>query len=124
MNTADLTLELRDFERTTALLRESLRHYLTLRAAWAICIVLEMMAVVAVDLGRFQRAARLFGAEEALRDAVGSAMNPRWRGVYDGRLASARDTLGEDGFAALWAEGRAMTREQVIAYALEETPPA
>ena len=41
LNTADLTLELRDFERTIAILRESLQYYRTLRAAWAICIILD-----------------------------------------------------------------------------------
>ena len=82
------------------------------------------LAVVAVDLGRFQRAVRLFGAEEALRDAVGSAMSAHWRAVHDGRLASARGALGEEAFAALWAQGRAMPREQVIAYALEDAAPA
>jgi non-specific serine/threonine protein kinase len=124
MFAADLTLERRELERTTNLLKESLRHYVTLRAAWAICIVLEHMAVVAVELGLFQRAARLFGAEEALRDTVGSAMNARWRAVYEGSLASARAALGEETFAPLWTEGRAMTREQVIGYALEDAAPA
>jgi predicted ATPase/class 3 adenylate cyclase len=124
VNSAGLTLERRELERTTNLLKESLRHFVTIRAAWAIAIVLSMMAVVAVELGLFQRAARLFGAEEALRNVVGSAMNARWRGVYDGSLATARAAVGEETFSALWAEGRAMTREQVIGYALEDAAPA
>jgi len=37
---------------------------------------------------------------------------------------AARAALGEEAFAAAWAEGRAMTLEQAIAYALEEEPPA
>ena len=39
-------------------------------------------------------------------------------------LATARAAVGEETFSALWAEGRAMTREQVIGYALEDAAPA
>jgi hypothetical protein len=34
--------------------------------------------------------------------------------------AAARERLGDAAFAAAWAEGRAMTLEQAIAYALGE----
>jgi hypothetical protein len=40
-----------------------------------------MMAVLAADWGQSERAARLFGAEKALRDAIGSAKNVRWSGA-------------------------------------------
>ena len=124
MNAAGLARELGEFERALAMLKESLGHYQALRAAWGICFILEEMAVVAAECGQSERAARLFGAEQALRDAIGSVMNARSRAVQERGLASARGALGEETFAALWAEGRAMTREQVITYALEETPPA
>ena len=35
-----------------------------------------------------------------------------------------RAALGKTAFAAAWAEGRAMTLEQAIAYALDEPPYA
>jgi hypothetical protein len=35
-----------------------------------------------------------------------------------------RAALGEEVFTAAWAEGRAMTPEQAISYALEEEGPA
>jgi hypothetical protein len=44
--------------------------------------------------------------------------------VHEGGVASARDALGKDAFAALWAEGQSMTREQVVAYALEDATSA
>jgi hypothetical protein len=38
---------------------------------------------------------------------------------YESRRASLRAELGEDRFAAAWAEGRAMTLEQAVVDALE-----
>ncbi len=39
--------------------------------------------------------------------------------MYEQALASSRSHADADAFAAAWAEGRAMTLEQAIAYALE-----
>jgi hypothetical protein len=42
-----------------------------------------------------------------------------WRDISDGDLGTVRNALGDDAFAAMWGEGRAMTLQQAIAYALE-----
>jgi tetratricopeptide (TPR) repeat protein len=68
------------------------------------------------------RAARLFGAAEALRESIGEAMPPVERAGYEGSLTAVRAALGEERFAAAWAEGQALSREQAIQYALEERP--
>ena len=39
-------------------------------------------------------------------------------------MAVARDLLDQAAFAAAWADGRAMTMEQAVAYALAEEAPA
>jgi len=50
-----------------------------------------------------------------------AASLPAWfKPDYDRALADARLQLGEESFAAAWAEGRAMSVEQAIEYALEE----
>ena len=123
MSSTDLAFELREFDRASALLKESLGHYRVLRAPWAIGLVLSRMAVVAAERGQSERAARLFGAEQAMRDVIGYAMTVSHRALHEHRLASARAALGEEAFSTLWVEGQAMTREQVIAYALEESTP-
>jgi predicted ATPase/transcriptional regulator with XRE-family HTH domain len=66
-----------------------------------------------------ERAARLWGAAERLRSALGCRPAPAARATYERAVAAARAQLGEEAFAAVWAEGRAMTLEQAIAYALE-----
>jgi ABC-type transport system substrate-binding protein len=42
------------------------------------------------------------------------------RDDYDRALAAARTEVDPNTWAAAWAEGKAMTLEQAIAYALEE----
>jgi hypothetical protein len=37
--------------------------------------------------------------------------------------AAVRITVGDEAFASAWAEGRPMTLEQAVAYALDEPPP-
>lgn len=65
-----------------------------------------------------ERAARLWGAAERLRQAIGCRPAPAARATYERAVAAARP-IDEATFAAAWAEGQAMTPEQAIAYALE-----
>ena len=53
---------------------------------------------------------------------LGSPLSPKDRPVYDRRVAAARAALGDDAaFDRAWQEGRALTLEQAIELALEET---
>ncbi len=63
----------------------------------------------------------VLGGAEAQFEAIGAAMWPADRLEYERSVAAVRSTLSEEAFAAAWAEGRAMTLEQAIAYALEPT---
>jgi hypothetical protein len=81
---------------------------------------LEGFAHAACAQGQGERAAQLFGAAEALREAIGAPLPSIDRADYDRSVAAARVVLGEEAFLAAWAAGRAMTMEQAVAYALEE----
>ena len=59
-------------------------------------------------------------AAEALREASNSPMTPQEHIEYANEVASLRAGMDEKAFVALWAEGRAMTMEQAIEYALNE----
>jgi hypothetical protein len=50
-----------------------------------------------------------------LRDELGYQVWPTTRADYERIIATARAALGEEAFAATWAEGRAMSLEQAIA---------
>jgi len=70
-----------------------------------------------------ERAGRLWGAAERLRQAIGCRSAPAARATYERAMAAARAQLGEEGFAAAWKAGAALTLEQAIAYALDESNP-
>ena len=65
-----------------------------------------------------RRAARLFGASEALRAQLGTRLFPYERDEYERYVELARSQLDEATWQAAWNEGRAMTLEQAIEYAL------
>ena len=89
---------------------------------WAIAFCLEGLASMVAaqepggpSLGDARWAARLWGAAESLREAIGIPMPPVYRADYERSVASARTRLGERIFAAAWTEGRLMTPEQALA---------
>ncbi len=112
----------RDYERADALYRDSLRLYREIRATWGITLPLWGLAGIAGDLGQAERAARLLGAEQALCESIGAVPTPSDESAYERGLAAARAALGEAAFAAAVAEGRTMTLEQAVAYALNAEP--
>lgn len=63
-----------------------------------------------------QRAAVLFGASEALREAMATFLSPK--DEYGRAAAALRSDLGEEAFAAAWEQGRSLSWEQAVDYAL------
>ena len=86
---------------------------------WLIPIAVAGQASVAVLAGNHQRAARLLGATESLREMSGVGELRSHQATTAPDVAAAHAALGEQAFDAAWAEGRAMTREYAIAYALD-----
>jgi tetratricopeptide (TPR) repeat protein len=80
---------------------------------------LEALTRVAGAQGQARQAALLGGAAEALREALGTPLPPDERAGHASAVQVARTALGEERFAAAWAEGRALPLEEAIALALE-----
>jgi tetratricopeptide (TPR) repeat protein len=76
---------------------------------------LEGVAGVRAAQGELLQSARLWGAAEALRQAIGAPIPPVYRPAYECAVRAARAQFGRKPFAAAWAQGRAMTPEQVLA---------
>ena len=67
-------------------------------------------------------AARLWGYAEQLREEIGSPLPSNERPRYERQVSAARAAMGNDAaFDHAWQEGRAMTLEQAMEIALQET---
>jgi predicted ATPase/class 3 adenylate cyclase len=75
---------------------------------------LEGLATVAAAQGEPLRAAQLWGAAEALREALGTPMPPVYRPSHEQAAAKAHTQAGDVAFVSAWAEGRAIPPEQVM----------
>jgi len=74
---------------------------------------LNGLAAVAAGEDHYQRAARLLGAAETRFD-VNANLNPIERAEYERLVQRVRNQLGDHLFAAMWAEGRDMTPQQIL----------
>jgi len=86
----------------------------------ALADCLDWIAAMADADGRPRDAAVLFGAADAHWEASGAVRHAPDQATYDAELASVRASLSAGEFTAAWKEGRALNREQAVAYAHQQ----
>jgi tetratricopeptide (TPR) repeat protein len=86
----------------------------------SMCDLLPALAAVAAETHQSERAAKLYGAAQALFETTDYRLQPFDRAEFDRHIRIAEEQLGGAKFEELVSEGYAMTMEQAIAYALEE----
>ncbi len=101
--------------------QQTLRLGIEINSVIMIAEGLNGLAGAIGPLGQPEKAARLYGASEALREKLGARIQVGDMADYESGLARVRAMLDPVRFDALWAEGRGMEMEQAIAYALEES---
>jgi predicted ATPase/DNA-binding SARP family transcriptional activator/DNA-binding CsgD family transcriptional regulator len=111
-----------EHERARGLLQEGLVLAAEAGNETNVAYCLEGLAAAAASEGRLERAAGLWGAAEALLEKIEVAayIYAPHRSVYQGQVRDARARLDEAAWQAAWTEGRVMTPERVIEYALSE----
>jgi tetratricopeptide (TPR) repeat protein len=109
-----------DHGHAKALLDEGLVLVRKLGSMEAIAECLETLAEVAGALRDPRRAARLWGAADALREATGSPWLPLESRLHEPYLTAARSGIDQADWTMAWEEGRAMPLEDAIAYALDD----
>ena len=104
-----------NYARARMLYEESLAIARKRGSKGGIALYKEAFASVVAAQGELTWAARLWGAAEVLREAIGAPRPPFERVRYERAVTAARAQLGEKSFATAWAEGRTMTPEQALA---------
>lgn len=108
-------------QRARQLHREALSHYRKSEDREGIAWSLERLAVVEAHEGEPNFAAALFGAAERVRKEYSRPMDHWDQADWDLALIHVRSLLGDDAlFDAAWQDGRTMSTEQFIAFALQE----
>jgi predicted ATPase/DNA-binding SARP family transcriptional activator len=113
--------ELGNHDQATTLYQESLRLRREQGDALATACSLEDFAGLAGRQGQFERAVRLLGAVEVLCASLGRTLPVGVKEEYERTVAAAHAALSEEALAMAWEEGRAMTLEQAVEFALEES---
>jgi tetratricopeptide (TPR) repeat protein len=122
-NLAQAALSRSDYDEAALLFEEGVTLSEQMRDRANVAYCLEGLAVVANARGEAERSGRLIGAAEGLHEAVGVPVYVYYephRSRYERTVAAVRSWLGGEAFEEARAEGRAMTFEQTVAYALEE----
>jgi predicted ATPase/class 3 adenylate cyclase/tetratricopeptide (TPR) repeat protein len=107
-----------DVSQAKEIYRQTILSFQELGNRPAVAHQLECFALIATAEAEPQRAVKLLGAAEALREKIESPMTDFERSEYDQAVARLHSLLPEAEFKLLWAEGRSLTREQAIRLAL------
>ncbi len=103
-----------DFMAAHDLYQESFKILQRIQYKELISPCLEGLARVAAEQGELVWAAHLWGAAEALREAIGTPIPLVYRLGHERAVAKVHAQVSNDTFAKAWAEGRAMTPEQAM----------
>lgn len=110
-----------DYDRARSFFRQSLGMFKELKnkvnCAWCIG---ELGALESVT-GNAEQGVMMMGAAEAVFEGSGGVIDTVERIPHERDMAFARARVGEEAFERAWQEGRAMSLEQAIAYALDDT---
>jgi predicted ATPase len=105
------------------LLRESAEVIVPLNDIRCAYSCLEDFAATLADYDEPVGVARMFGAAESIRELIGRPLHKSQIEVHDRAVRKVEGLLAADVFRAAWDEGRKLSVEQAIRYALERPPP-
>jgi predicted ATPase/DNA-binding CsgD family transcriptional regulator len=103
-----------DYAAAYARYEESLAISGEMGEKWVIAACLVGLGEVVAAQQKLAWAAQLWGAAEAVRDAIGIPIPPVELADYERSLLAVRVHLGERARAAAWAQGRSMTPQQAL----------
>ena len=110
-----LAWKLADLVEAHSLYVESFTLFLAMHDRYLIALAVHGLGMVSTAHGRWALAARLFGSVEGTLLSLGAVLEPELHDEGLKQAAAIRAALNVEEFAAAWAEGRALSLEQVVA---------
>jgi hypothetical protein len=117
---AHIARQMGNYQQALALYRETLPDWQKIGHRGAVAHQLECFAFIARAQEQGERAVKLMSAAEALRQSSSSARTPQEQIEYDREVASLRAGMDEKTFDLLWADGRSMSMDQAIDFAMSD----
>jgi hypothetical protein len=114
----DVLCMLGDYAGSRTLLIESLKTARELDDKVVVFSSLEFLAWLAHSQGASEQAAWLYRAADVLRTTFGYTLSPSDQKKHVARTTAVRATLGDVSYSVGWEQGRAMSLEQTVEYAL------
>lgn len=111
-----------DAAAARAAYREGLKVFHEVGDKWWATVCLEGLAYIAARENDAPRVARLLGAAERIHELLGAPLLPVYRDSYEWSAAQARARLGVPAFSAAWNDGRALTYDEAIQFAMTDGP--
>ena len=111
-------------EDALSMLKQSLRVRQDLGDHPMIAENLGRLAHLLANTGQAAPAARLFSSSESLREQIGSKSTPTIAKRNDETLAMIRGQIGDEGLADAWDQGRTLTLDEAVAFALASSAAA
>jgi predicted ATPase/DNA-binding CsgD family transcriptional regulator len=112
---ADITWMEGDLAGALKILKQSLSQLVEIGDKPSIADSLAALAIIENEDGHPKRAARLFGAAEALSDTLDSMLDID-REVYGKKLSAMREHLNQPELNQAWQEGRSMALDQIVEF--------
>ncbi|MCK5438712.1 MAG: protein kinase, partial [Gemmatimonadetes bacterium] len=113
----------KDYEAAKDYARQSLVLSVEIDNLWLISDLMRAVAPSFGLSGQPRKAARLYGAHEAISESIGFRIQPGDLPQYERGLAAVKTLMDDEEFEELWAEGREMSIDAAVAYVLADDTP-
>jgi predicted ATPase/DNA-binding CsgD family transcriptional regulator len=113
-----------DRERGEALAHEAVACKHAVDDRFGLTVPIETLAWMAAELGQHERAACLLGSAERVRTEISATPAEVLRTQREQTVSITVRGIGQKAFDAAFAQGRAMTIGEAVAFAVEDAPPA
>lgn len=116
-NLGAVQFKLKNYSAARRLFQESLLLNQELSDRLGLTLALFHLGFIATCEEDNNRAMRLLGAAEAMREAIGSPLRPDDQGLYEQAVAELQTHFDSVTFYTLWEEGRTQSLEAILDYA-------